>query len=295
MKKLFLSILVFVPLTSFALDTPRGSKYDGRIQYVNYNESDIVLIRSSPTVGTQIVFSAEEKILDIASGFSQGWELFQSRNTLYIKPRAIVSDEQTKSVFNPEVGTWDTNLHVATNKYLYAFDLKLLPTAENGNVTKSRKVAYRIQFRYPQEESTKLAVKKEKERLKAVINKQPKPVNWSYTMQVGKNSSNIAPVSAYDDGRFTYLKFEGNKDFPTAFLVAEDKSESLIDAHTDSSTPNGNIDILVLHKVNPKFVLRLGDAVVGIYNEKYDPVGIPPENGSTVHGVERVIIGEENE
>jgi len=292
MKKIIF-ILLLMPLAVFALEKPKGSRYDGRIQYVNYNEQDIVLVRASPTVGTQIVFSKDEQILDIASGFSQGWELFQSRNMLYIKPRAIENGSDT--VFNPQVNSWDTNLHVATNKYVYAFDLKLLPTDKDGNITKSRAVAYRIHFKYPQEENDKLASKKEKAQLKKLMNKKISPVNWSYTMQIGKNSKSIAPVSAYDDGRFTYLKFDGNKDFPTAFLVSENKSESIIDSHLESSIPNGNIDILVLHKVNPQFVLRLGDAVVGIYNEHYDSVGIPPVDGSTINGVERVIIGNQED
>lgn len=287
-KIIFIFILVIFSKV-FALDKPTGSRFDGRIQYVNYNEQDVVLIRASPTVGTQIVFSKDEQILDIASGFSQGWELFNSRNMLYIKPKSI---EEKDVVFNPQINTWDTNLHVTTNKYIYTFYLKLLPTEKDGSMTKSMDVAYRIHFKYPQEERNKKSELKEKEKIKKYMNRKNIPVNWSYSMQIGKNSKNIAPINVYDDGRFTYLKFDGNKDIPTAFLVSEDKTEHIIDSHLDSSIPKGNIDILVLHKVNSEFVLRLGDAVIGIYNEDFDPVGIPPIDGSTVNGLEREIIGE---
>lgn len=116
MKKWLILLLVLGTQTVQALDTPKGSNFDGRIQKVNYNDEDVVLIRASITLGTQLVFAQDENILDIASGFSQGWELEPRRNVLYIKPKAIKEGE---TVFNPEIKTWDTNLHVATNKRLY--------------------------------------------------------------------------------------------------------------------------------------------------------------------------------
>jgi len=45
--------------------------------------------------------------------------------------------------------------------------------------------------------------------------------------------------------------------------------------------------------VAKEFILRLGDAVVGLYNESYDPDGIPPKNGMAVEGLQRVIKGAE--
>ena len=42
-------------------------------------------------------------------------------------------------------------------------------------------------------------------------------------------------------------------------------------------------------------VLRLGNAVVGIYNDSFDPDGVPANQGTTVPGVKRVIkAGEIN-
>ncbi|NEK79305.1 MAG: TrbG/VirB9 family P-type conjugative transfer protein, partial [Xanthomonas perforans] len=87
------------------------------------------------------------------------------------------------------------------------------------------------------------------------------------------------------DGRFTYLRFPNNRDFPTVFLVAGDKSESIVNANVDPSAP----DILVVHRVAREMVLRLGSAVVGIYNDSYNMDGVPTNTGTTVPGVERVI------
>ena len=110
-------------------------------------------------------------------------------------------------------------------------------------------------------------------------------------MQIGDASENIAPTMAYDDGRFVYLKFPNNRDFPSAFLVAADKTESLVNSHIDPAVP----DTLVLQRVSKEMVLRLGNAVVGIYNDSFDPDGVPANQGTTVPGVKRVIkAGEIN-
>jgi type IV secretion system protein VirB9 len=37
-------------------------------------------------------------------------------------------------------------------------------------------------------------------------------------------------------------------------------------------------------------MLRAGNAVVGIWNEAFDPDGLPPTGGTTVPGVERTTI-----
>ena len=72
-----------------AAKLPDHSRYDKRIQYVDYNEGDVVVVRSTPGIGTRIVFDAKETIQDMASGFSDGWELVNRANILYLKPRSI--------------------------------------------------------------------------------------------------------------------------------------------------------------------------------------------------------------
>lgn len=288
MKRLTLTLAVALSLgnAAFAADIPQGSKYDSRIQYVNYNDGDVVVVRALPGLGLRIVFSSGENILDVASGFTQGWEFNDRANILYVKPKSLVSGNgQDETVFAPEAGKWDTNLMVRTNRRLYDFDLKLLPGGGNsGPAPKNQPVAYRVEFRYPADELAKANEAQAREEARAKLSEKPAPRNWAYTMQVGNNSQDIAPTMAYDDGRFTYLKFPNNREFPAAFLVAADKSESLVNSHVENDT-------LVLHRVAREVVLRLGDAVVGVYNENYDVDGLAPVDGTTVPGVQRVIVG----
>lgn len=281
-----IALCLIAALPVAAVDVPTGSKYDGRIQYVDYNPGDVVLVRASPGIGSRIVFAPGEMIINAASGFTEGWEFKGAGNMLFIKPKSVkLSDAQIQQ---PESGKWNTNLMVTTTQRIYDFDLQLLPGDSSAAPSKATMAAYRVQFRYPADEVAKADAETRKRQAEMRLAAKSSPVNWHYTMQVGKKSRDIAPVLAYDDGRFTYFRFPGNRDFPTVFLVAEDGTESIIDTHIDPEAT----DILVVHRVARAMSLRLGNAIVGIYNERFDPVGRPAENGTTVPGVKRVIIGE---
>ncbi len=292
MKKIAFAVLLALgaAMAAQAADVPVGSRYDGRIQYVNYNAGDVVIVRALPGLGARIVFAADEEILDVASGFTQGWEFSDRRNILYVKPKSIKTGSgQEAIVMAPEAGKWDTNLMVTTNRRMYDFDLKLLPGGGNsGKAPQNQRVAYRVEFKYPEDEAAARARAADKAKAQAKLDEKPAPRNWAYSMQVGDASDGIAPTMAYDDGRFTYLKFPNNRDFPAVFIVAADKSESLVNTHVDK-------DVLVVHRVARELVLRLGNAVVGVYNDKYDVDGLPPTDGTTVPGVKRVIVGGDEE
>lgn len=48
-------------------------------------------------------------------------------------------------------------------------------------------------------------------------------------------------------------------------------------------------EFAVVQRMGRRFVLRLGQAVVGVWNDAYDMNGVPPANGVTVSGVSRVV------
>ena len=296
MKRFLLTGVAVLVLASSAgaVEAPQGSRYDSRIQSVPYNEGDVVVLHAYPGLGSQIVFSLGEKILDIASGFSQGWEFSDRRNILYLKPKSVKEGSGQDALFMaPEAGKWDTNLLVTTNQRLYAFDLRLMKARDDGRMSPNNKVSYRVKFTYPHEEAAALDRANKEAAAKVELDRKAPPVNWNYSVQAGPNSSSIVPTMAYDDGRFTYLKFPNNRDFPAAFLVAEDGSESIVNSNLEASLEGGAKDILVIHRVAPQIVLRLGNAVVGVYNESYDPDGIAVNSGTTVPNTLRIEKGVE--
>lgn len=285
MKRLALLLcLVLASAPALAVDHPRGTSFDTRIQYVNYNVDDVVQVNSYPGISTQIMFAPDEVVLDdgMSSGFSQGWQVATSRNSVYVKPQSVKLSDNT--ILQPTPDKWSTDLTVTTNRRVYSFFLVL---HSGKNVRSNTAVAFRITFRYPADDAAKaqLAAQKEatKQRLEAAS--KPTPVNWHYSMQLGKKSASIAPTMAYDDGRFTYLRFPGNRDFPAAFVVSDDGSESIVNSHIDPKHP----DVLVIHRVASRLVLRLDKEVVGVYNEAFDPDGKPSLSGTTIRGVERTI------
>ena len=113
-------------------------------------------------------------------------------------------------------------------------------------------------------------------RLKAV----PEVVNGAYSLAEGSGSADIVPSLVFDDGRFTYLRFPGNRELPAVFHVLGDGSETLVNTRMEG-------DLLVVDRVSRRFMLRAGQAVVGIWNDAFDIDGRPPIQGTTVLGVER--------
>lgn len=302
-------VLAGVCAATPAAEVPQGSRYDGRIQYINYNPGDVVVVNTVSGIASRLVFAPGEKILDVASGFTQGWEFSDRRNILYIKAKSIKGENGQPAMF-PIPCRWNTNLMVTTNLRMYDIDLHLLPQASTRRAdaaapakatsrTKARaecgqaraRITYRVEFRYPAEEANAAQTVAQKARLSAKLEAKRQPRNLNYSMQVGDNSDNIAPTLAYDDGLFTYLRFPNNRDFPDVKQQWPGQTESLLNAHVDPDDPG----LLVLHRVSPKFVLRLGNAVVAVYNDSFDADGVPSRDGTSVPGVKRILKSVEGE
>lgn len=110
----------------------------------------------------------------------------------------------------------------------------------------------------------------------------PVPRNSAYSMAIGKVSDEIAPSMVFDDGRFTYFKFAGNRPLPAMFQPGADGEETV-------NVRMGEDDFLVADRIAPRFVLRLGQAVVVVVNDAYDIEGVPATDGTTVPGVARTL------
>ena len=175
-----------------------------------------------------------------------------------------------------EIEKWKTNLIITTNKRIYSFDLVLVDNNESFN--------YQVSFRYPQEEMLKreeerkkieLAQLKADEKSKKVaeknkieneLNRVNVPRNYDFVMHINKNSENIAPNFAYDDGVFTYIGFDNTKTMPSVFLFDETNGETMANTHIEKY---GNYEVLVIHQTAQNIFLRSGDKLVGVKNNGY--------------------------
>jgi type IV secretion system protein VirB9 len=105
--------------------------------------------------------------------------------------------------------------------------------------------------------------------------------NRSYTLEIVSEVEDIRPRAIFDDGRFTYMRFPNNLMIPAIYKsTPKSHSEQLMNSHLEG-------DWVVLHGIAPLWNLRLGGSVLGVFNEQFDPEGLPPENGMTLPGLLR--------
>jgi type IV secretion system protein VirB9 len=260
---------------------------DSRVREVAYESGAVVEIPVKRGVVTDIVLGADEAITDVASGLGADcarpddvWciAVKPGARHLFVKPKSAASAPNT--------------LAVITDKRAHSFRLVVL---EEGD---ARMPAYRLSVMAPGARAQAAAATAPlldpvapalpalappseaviAERLQAA----PQIANSSYSAAVGRASDDIAPTLVFDDGRFTYLRFPGNRELPAVFEVRADSSESLVNARMEG-------DLLVVDRVARRLVLRAGTAVVGIWNDAFDIDGIAPVRGTTVPGVERIV------
>ncbi|EAJ8787388.1 P-type conjugative transfer protein VirB9 [Campylobacter jejuni] len=272
MRKLL--IILFLNSILWGLNIPKPSKYDPRITYAIFNANDIFQINAKNGYVSVLEFGKDERIINTATGFAEGWDLIEKDNLLFIKPKAYktqliqqdenstMEDSQTSQEFvvDPNPRDWKTNLIVTTNLNFYVFDLVLA----NSN----KKTTYKLSFSYPEKDlkrAQQILNLQEEQNIKDTLNKNTIPRNWDFYMKINKGSEDISPNFAYDDGVFTYLGFDNTKTFPAVFMYQNGK-ESILNTHIKK---DGNYDVLVIHKITKQILLRSGDKVVGIFNRGY--------------------------
>ena len=250
--------LSFLSLETHALNMPKSSMYDPRVRNIMYNPQDVVQIETVIGIATHIVLEEGEQYITHAFGDAEAWSFAVELNHYFIKP----VEEQA-----------DTNLTIVTDKRTYYFRL-------HYNPTRDALAMYGVKFHYP--ENNAKAIRK------SIIDKQFNVKKAGYNLQYTMSGDfDIAPLNVWDDKEFTYFKFHNNNDMPGIYMVDAEGKESIVNRHTIGDAN----DIIVVHKVNPKWVLRLSNRALAIYNEAYDADGIRNTSRTAAPHVMRVIKG----
>lgn len=262
----FLSICFGLVLSSqvFALAEPQTSFFDHRIRYTDYRRDDVVQLGTVVGYQTHIEVEEGEKYLTHAFGDSAAYVLAVKENHYFLKP---VADNA------------DTNLTIVTDRRVYNFRLRF--TADQN-----AKAIYDLSFRYPDTLAAKAKELAEKSAIEAAFKERRGKANTSYAMA---GDLELAPMNVWDDQEFTYFKFPANLDLPGIYLVDSAGNESIANR---VSAGQAN-DIYAVQKVNPKWMLRLGDSALVVFNEAFDPVGVPNTTGTKSPSVKRVVKGAE--
>lgn len=224
--------LGIISCVSHAEVSPQSTYYDSRVQTILYNPDDVTRVKVGIGVSTLIQLEKNETLLNSDSGFGLGdplaWEVAVRGNNIWLRPK------------QPQP---NTNVTMVTNKRTYIFSLE--------EAKGRQQPSWLIRFRYPAEP-------------KPMVHAPVKPatpcsnglVNRNYEWK-GDKDKDLAPVQAWDDGRFTCLKFSRAVDLPVVYWKWKDGKEGLVNSHMED-------DVMVIHQVSPEYRIRLGDRVVGL-------------------------------
>lgn len=222
------------------------------VDYYDYKADQIYPIRAGLGITTQIELNPNEKILDYSTGFSSGWELTRRDNVFYLKPK------------NVDV---DTNMMVRTETHSYIFELKVVAT-DWRELEQARRagVQYKVVFNYPSDSRFSVAKNTAEEDAKPLLSTElskDRQYYFDYSYATRSRLGWLVPVSAYDDGRFTYLKLTDSSkfqtgNFPAVFGREKEHGEDFV----VNTTVEGNV--LIVHGTYPYLVIRHGSNVIGL-------------------------------
>jgi len=276
----------YVAICGAAIAAPELA--DPRLREVVYDPRAVVTVPVKRGVVTLVVLDPDESITEVAAGLGGDCAKAESAWCVAAQPggrNLFVKAKSSASAAN--------NLAVVTDRRTHTFRFVVLADGD------PKPPVYRLVVKAPVRAApaARLALRDSAplfalpavpappppqqvvaERLQA----KPQVMNTQYSIAEGTGSQDIAPTLVYDDGRFTYLRFPGNREVPAVFHVLGDGSETLVNARMED-------DVLVVDRVSRRLMLRAGSAVVGLWNEAFDLDGKPPGDGTTVPGVQRVL------
>ena len=267
-------VLHVLALPALALEVPSGASQDSRVRFVNYQPYNITRVVGSLRSSVQVEFAGDEEIAHVALGNSVAWEVAPAGNTLFLKPR------ENQPVTNISVVT--TRRNGSTRSY------QMELTVRDGSVEAGQNTYFYVKYRYPDDEaelrrreaaSRALAARAKDADDVLSLHEAYGPRNWRYSAQ---GSHALEPQSVYDNGKITTFAFVGNQEMPAIYMENSDGSESLVPKSIDR-------DLVMVHAISRKFILRRGKDVLCIFNEAYDRVGINPDTNTTSTSVERVV------
>lgn len=262
---------------------------DPRLLEVSYDPRAVVTVPVKRGVVTLVVLDADEAIAEVAAGLGGDCTKAESAwciaaqpggRNLFVKPKSTAGAANTVAV--------------VTDRRSHSFRFVVLADGD------SRPPVYRIVVKAPQVHlASKAALRDGAALLPALpplprMTPPPSPqqlvaerlqakarvLNSSYSIAEGEASEDIVPTLVFDDGRFTYLRFPGNREVPAVFHVLADGSETLVNVRMED-------DLLVVDRVSRRLMLRAGTAVVGVWNDAFDVDGVVPVDATTVPGVRR--------
>jgi type IV secretion system protein VirB9 len=243
------------------LTPPRGP-VDPRVRIVTYDPDDVVKLHGFVGYQIHIEWAPGEELVNLGAGDVAGFDIGAEKNHFFIKPK------QEKVA---------TNVTVLTTLRAYHFDYSVSRAPKSPG--QAENLVYSIRFVYPQDEARRAAAAAQQRstetRLAEGVAQRPRQWQYAYC-----GAPALKPLSAYDDGVHTRLKFPARAEFPAIFVRNDDQSESLLNFSVED-------DEVVIHRVARRFVLRRGQLVGCVVNQAFEGGGERLKGNTVVPGVTR--------
>lgn len=314
MNLFFKPLAAGVMLAAFSLahgaGVPEASPNDPRIRVIPYKANDVTVIRVQRGTVTRIMLERDEKIEIPVVGLSSDCKSDNDEWCI----SAIVGSNQI--FVRPRDNASRNNMELHTNKRDYSFAFQVVDDSKvsRGKRADSDVAFFRVVFDYPRPKplTENMSGADRAAAVDALLQRvdmsaaRPIPQqvdpdygmtpvqrlkaegiqirNTNYSKQVLERGEDAEPTMVFDDGRFTYFEFPGAREIPAVFAHGSDGEPTRVNWHM-----NGNF--VVVQRTARKFTLRLGDAVVGIFNEAFDRTGIETPTSTVSPAVVREIKG----
>lgn len=238
---------------------PSRGTVDPRIRAVTYNAEEVYRLTGYVGYQLEFEFSQSERFLGLAAGDVKGLSFESEDNHLFLKPTA------------PGVLT---NLTILTTRHHYRVDYFVAsgqPDPSHGDVI------YALQFKYPEDSAGAQQADANAARLAQELRGPALLVNSDYWFC---GPPTLRPVSAYDDGYQTHLKFSDASELPALFIRNEDGSESLTNFTVTAQE-------VIIHRVAHQMILRRGHLVACLVNRGFGGAQMHAPGGTISPEVER--------
>ncbi len=234
---------------------------DARIRTTVYAADEVYRLQGYVGFQIDLEFEAGESFVGLGAGDVESLAFASQDNHLFLKPRAAGVD---------------TNLTVLTNRRSYHFEY--LASARRPQGTPGDAV-YVLRFVYPVSAGTAVAPGSVERPLSQAPATRPHNLEYGYC-----GSAGLKPAAAWDDGIQTHLRFGARQELPALFVHNDDGSESLLNFTID----NGEV---VVHRVARRLIVRRGQLVGCIVNQRFAGGGEQLSSGTLAPGVRRVTRG----
>ena len=254
---------------------PKRGIEDGRVLFIDYAPNNIALIVGALRQSTVIEFADDERVKMVSIGNQNAWVFFSRGNLLFLKARAA----------HP-----GSSAHVVTERADHVqrlYSINLAVHDFNPEAAKKLLPMLTVKYRYPLDEVAKrttasnagIAIEKTAEVSRRLASAGVTgQLSYAYSVQ---GDTGFEPAEVWDNGQHTMFTFAGNQEIPAIYLADDKGKEELV-----PKTVEGHR--VIVHAIGPKFVLRRGDEVMCVFNERFDPIGIDPGTRTVSAGVARV-------